>query len=53
MFGKGSAVDPVPYQIRLQPEGEKTRVTVTGAEGRADTTGVAPNIVTLIGEQTR
>ena len=53
MFGKDSAVDPVPYQIRLQPEGEKTRVTVTGAEGRADTTGVAPNIVTLIGEQTR
>ena len=53
MFGKGSAVDPVPYQIRLIPEGESTRVTVSGAEGKADTTGVAPKIVNLIGEQTR
>jgi len=53
MFGKGSAVDPVPYQIRLTPEGESTRVTVSGAEGKADTTGVAPKIVNLIGEQTR
>ncbi len=53
MFGKGSAVDPVPYQIRLTPEGESTRVTVSGAEGKADATGVAPKIVNLIGEQTR
>ncbi len=53
MFGKGSAVDPVPYQIRLTPEGDSTRVTVSGAEGKADTTGVAPKIVNLIGEQTR
>ncbi len=53
MFGKGSAVEPVPYQIRLTPEGDNTRVTVSGAEGKADTTGVAPKIVNLIGEQTR
>ena len=53
MFGKGSAVDPVPYQIRLTPEGDSTRVTVSGADGKADTTGVAPRIVNLIGEQTR
>lgn len=53
MFGKGSAVDPVPYQIRLTPEGNSTRVTVSGADGKADATGVAPRIVNLIGEQTR
>ena len=53
MFGKGSAVDPVPYQIRLTPEGDSTRVTVSGADGKVDTTGVAPRIVNLIGEQTR
>lgn len=53
MFNKGSAVDPVEYQIRLMPDGENTRVTVSGAEGKADTTGVAPKIVNLIGEQTR
>lgn len=53
MFGKGSAVDPVPYQVRLTPEGDSTRVTVSGADGKVDTTGVAPRIVNLIGEQTR
>lgn len=53
MFSKGSAVDPVPYQIRLTPEGDVTRVTVSGEDGKLDTTGVAPRIVNLIGEQTR
>lgn len=53
MFSKGKAVEPVEYQIRLTPEDGKTRVTVSGAEGRADTTGVAPKITTLIAEQTR
>ena len=53
LFSKAEAVDPVPYRIRLTEEGDKTRVTVTGGDGRADTTGVAPRIITLIGEQTR
>lgn len=53
LFSNTKAVDPVEYQIRLTPEGEKTRVTVLGADGRADTTGVAPRIVNLLGEQTR
>lgn len=53
LFSNAEAVDPVPYRIRLTPDGETTRVTVTGEDGRADTTGVAPRILTLIGEQTR
>lgn len=53
LFSKARAVDPVPYRIRLSDEGDKTRVTVLGEDGRADTTGVAPRILTLIGEQTR
>ena len=53
LFSKTKAVDPVPYRIRLSIDGEKTRVTVTGEDGRADTTGVAPRIINLIGEQTR
>ena len=53
LFSSAKAVDPVPYRIRLSPDGEKTRVTVTGEDGRSDTTGVAPRILTLIGEQTR
>lgn len=53
LFSKAKAVDPVPYRIRLSDEGDKTRVTVLGEDGRADTTGVAPRILTLIGEQTR
>ncbi len=53
MFSKAAPVEPVEYQIRLVPEGDKTRVNVYGAQGRADDTGVAPRIITLIGEQTR
>ena len=53
LFSKAKAVDPVPYRIRLSDEGDKIRVTVLGEDGRADTTGVAPRILTLIGEQTR
>ena len=53
LFSNAEAVDPVPYRIRLTPDGETTRVTVTGEDGRADSTGVAPRILTLIGEQTR
>lgn len=53
LFSKAEAVDPVEYQIRLVPEGENTRLTVLGKDGRVDETGVAPRILTLIGEQTR
>ncbi len=53
LFSKTKAVDPVAYQIRLSPEGDTTRVTVLGKDGRADETGVAPRILSLIAEQTR
>ncbi len=53
LFSKTKAVEPVEYRLRLSPEGDKTRVTVLSADGRADETGVAPRILTLIGEQTR
>lgn len=53
LFSKAKAVDPVQYRLRLAPEGDKTRVTVLSAEGRADETGVAPRILTLVGEATR
>ncbi|MDO4936671.1 MAG: outer membrane protein assembly factor BamC [Sutterellaceae bacterium] len=53
LFSNTKAVDPVAYQIRLVPDGEKTRITVLGKDGRADETGVAPRILALIAEQTR
>ena len=53
VFSKTKAVEPVEFQIRLVPNGEQTRLTVTGIGGRADETGVAPRILTLIAEQTR
>ena len=53
LFSKTKAGEPVEYRLRLSPEGDKTRVTVLSADGRADETGVAPRILTLIGEQTR
>ena len=53
LFSKTKAVEPVEYRLRLMPEGEKTRVTVLSSDGHADETGVAPRIITLIGEQTR
>jgi outer membrane protein assembly factor BamC len=53
VFSKTKAVEPVEFQIRLVPNGEQTRLTVTGVGGRADETGVAPRILTLIAEQTR
>lgn len=53
LFSNTKAVEPVAYQIRLAPEGDKTRITVTGKDGRADETGVAPRILSLIAEQTR
>ncbi len=53
MFSKGEAIEPVKYQIRLLPEGDRSRVTVAGEDGKADTTGVAPRILNLLGEQLR
>lgn len=53
LFSNTKAVDPVAYQIRLVPDGDKTRITVLGKDGRADETGVAPRILALIAEQTR
>ena len=35
------------------PEGDTSRLTVTGEDGKADTTGVASRIITLLGEQLR
>ncbi len=53
LFSSTKAIDPVEYRIRLIGEGAQTRVTVLGADGNADTTGVASRILNLIGEQTR
>ncbi len=53
MFSKGEAIEPVKYQVRLMPEGDNSRLTVTGEDGKADTTGVASRIITLLGEQLR
>lgn len=52
-FGQTRPIDPVQYQIRLVPEGEKSHLYVTGAGGREDTTGIAPQIVTIIADQVR
>ncbi len=53
LFSKTKNVEPVQYRLRLAPEGDTTRVTVLSVDGRADETGVAPRILTLVGEQTR
>lgn len=53
LFSSTKAIDPVAYRIRLVPEGDKTRLTVLDKDGRADETGVAPRILSLIAEQTR
>ena len=53
MFSKGEAIEPVKYQVRLMPDGDNSRLTVTGEDGKADTTGVASRIITLLGEQLR
>ena len=53
VFGSDKAVDVPEYRIRLGDEGNTTRVTVLGADGNEDKTGVAPNILTLLAEQLR
>ena len=53
MFSKGEAIEPVKYQVRLTPEGDTSRITVAAEDGKADTTGVASRILTLLSEQLR
>lgn len=53
LFSQTKTVEPPTYQIKLTDEGNQTRVTVLNANGGPDTTGVAPKILTLLGEQTR
>ena len=53
LFSRTKTVEPPVYQIKLTGEGNQSRLTVLGADGGPDRTGVAPKIVTLLGEQTR
>lgn len=53
VFGSEKIVDAPNYRIHLADEGLTTRVTVQGADGGPDATGVAPNILTLLAEQLR
>ena len=54
MFSKEHVVDAPEYRIRLAPTDDGAcRITVTDGEGRADTTGAAPKILTVISEQLR
>ena len=53
LFSRTKTVEPPVYQIKLTGEGARSRLTVLGADGMPDKTGVAPKIVTLLGEQTR
>lgn len=54
VFSRDTPVEAPQYVIYLQPISEtETRVYVLGPDGKADTTGVAPKILTLLSEQTR
>ena len=54
LFSKDKTVEAPQYVIYLQKVSEYgTRVHVLGPDGKADTTGVAPKILTLLNEQTR
>ena len=54
VFSRYTPVEAPQYVIYLQPISEtETRVHVLGPDGKADTTGVAPKILTLLSEQTR
>ena len=54
VFSRDTPVEAPQYVIYLQPISEtETRVHVLGPDGKADTTGVAPKILTLLSEQTR
>lgn len=53
VFGSDKAVNAPSYRIHLAEEGSASRLTVQDAEGGADKTGVAPNILNLLAEQLR
>ena len=53
-FWKGGDKDKVEqYQVRLDSQGDETRVTVHDAEGRRDTSATAERILSLLEEQMR
>ncbi len=53
-FGRSKPVDAPQYVIYLQKLSDtETRVHVLGPDGKPDTTGVAPKILTLLSEQTK
>lgn len=53
MFNSDASIEAPQYRIRLEDAGENSVLTVHGADGGADPTGVAPNILTLLAEQLR
>ena len=53
IFSSDVAVEAPNYRIHLGDEGAATRITVQGADGGEDKTGVAPNILNLLAEQLR
>ena len=54
VFSRDTPVDAPQYAIYLQQISDsETRVHVLGPDGKADTTGVAPKILTLLSEQIR
>ena len=54
VFGRDTPVEAPQYVIYLQRLSDtECRVHVLGPDGKADTTGVAPRILTLLSEQTR
>lgn len=54
VFGRDTPVEAPQYVIYLQRLSDtECRVHVLGPDGKADTTGVAPRILTLLSEQTK
>lgn len=54
VFGRDTPVEAPQYVIALQRLSDtECRVHVLGPDGKADTTGVAPRILTLLSEQTK
>lgn len=54
VFGRDTPVEAPQYVIYLQRLSDtECRVYVLGPDGKADTTGVAPRILTLLSEQTK
>lgn len=54
VFGRDTPVEAPQYVIYLQRLSDtECRVHVLGSDGKADTTGVAPRILTLLSEQTK